>query len=368
MNTMKVLMLVPNLRVSNGVASFAMNYFRRLDHAAVRMDFALCRDIDTPYYEEVKQAGGRIFILPPVKNIGKHLAACRKILRDGHYDVVHDNSLLVTLPMMLCAKAAGVKVRLLHSHNARLGETAKKERRNKLLAPLLVYAATDYAACSGEAARALLGDRPYRFIPNVISAGRIVFSKEKRTEVRRAMGVEDKIVIATVGRAAPQKNPLFALDVIRALSASVPNLAYWWIGSGPMNSQLQDAVKERGLEKTAFVLGSREDVPELYQAADIFFLPSLFEGLPVTGVEAQAAGLPCVLSDTITREVVFTDLVRYLPLDAPLETWTQALRDQITRIPERRSHRAELENSPFSDQNAGRHLEAIYRELLAEKD
>ena len=105
-------------------------------------------------------------------------------------------------------------------------------------------------------------------------------------------------------------------------------------------------------------------MPELLQAMDIFFLPSLFEGLPVTGVEAQAAGLPSVISDAVTNEMVYTDLVEFVSLDDPIETWIKAIEKQIKRIPERRSYTEELRNSPFSERNAGAYLENIYTKLL----
>lgn len=127
----KVLMLLPNLRVSNGVASFAMNYFRNLNHDEVQMDFAIYSDVQTPYYEEIRKQGRRIYVLPSIKRIDLHIKCCLDILNQGQYDVIHDNTLIITLPMMWCAMLKRVPVRILHSHNSKLGETKKKEIRNK---------------------------------------------------------------------------------------------------------------------------------------------------------------------------------------------------------------------------------------------
>lgn len=361
---MKILMLMPNLRLSNGVASFAMNYFRRLDHEQVQMDFAIYRDVPSPYYEEIRQGGGRLFLLPPLRRLPAHLASCRRILREGKYDLLHDHSLLITLPMMVCARAEKVKVRLLHSHSARLSGDAAKQRISRLLSPLLLRAATDYAACSQAAGKALFGDRPFAQIPNVISAERCRYSEALREKTREEHGANGRIIIGTVGRTAAEKNPFFALDVIQALAQREPRIEYWWIGSGPLDGQLAGEVKKRGLEGSVRLLGSREDVPALYAAMDVFFLPSLFEGLPVTAVEAQAMGLPCVISGSVTTELVYTDLVRYVPLEAPAETWAQALEEQIRRIPDRRSYTKELQGSPFCDDNAGERLRSLYEKLL----
>lgn len=360
----RVLMVVPNLRVSNGVASYAMNYFRALNHDAVHMDFCLIDNIATPYYQEIESAGSRYYVIPSIKKPLSQLKECKKILREGNYDIVHNNILLGSILLMRSAKSEHVPVRILHSHNSRLGETSKKEKRNALFVPLIKSAATNYAACSKLAAQALFGEAEYDFIPNIISEKRVAFSKEKRTKIRTEMGAEGKIIIGSIGRVAAQKNPFFALDIIKEVVKCNPKVEYWWIGSGPMDNDLKKGVVERGLDKNVRVLGSREDVPDLLQAMDIFFLPSLFEGLPVTGVEAQAAGLPSVISASVTQEVVYTDLVVFIPLDAPVKTWASAIKKQIERIPERRSYIPELRESAFSEHNAGEYLTRIYQRLI----
>lgn len=363
----RVLMIVPNLRVSNGVASYAMNYFRALDHDKVHMDFCLVDDIATPYYQEIKDLGSNYFILPKIKKPISQIKECRRILKEGKYDILHNNILLGSILLMRCAKAENVPVRLLHSHNSKLGETVKKEKRNALFVPLIKNAATDYAACSKLAAEALFGDVEYDFVPNIISEDRVQFSPEKRGKIRKDMSAENKIVIGSIGRVAAQKNPIFALDVIREVIKRNPSVEYWWIGSGPMDSELKQGVAERGIQGHVRILGSREDVPDLLQAMDIFFLPSLFEGLPVTGVEAQAAGLPSVISDAVTKEMVYTDLVEFVSLEKPVQEWIEVIEKQIMRVPERRSYIEELRNSPFSEHNAGKYLTQIYEQLVEKR-
>lgn len=364
----RVLMLVPNLRVSNGVVSFAMNYFRSLDRSKVHMDFALYNDIPTPYYNEIKALGSNYYVLPSIKHAFQHFYECKRILKGGKYDILHDNTLLISIPLMLEAKQMGVPVRLLHSHNSKLGETAKKEMRNRFFSSLLMKTATDYAACSELAAKALIADKEYHFIPNVVLAKRLSYQTEKRNEIRQMMNVKDRIVIGSVGRLAEQKNPLFALDVISALVKIEPSIEYWWIGSGPLDKDFEQAIAERKLQKYVRQLGSREDVPDLYQAMDIFFLPSLFEGLPVTSIEAQAMGLPCVISDSVTNELVYTDLVDFVSLNKPIEVWVNALRNQMNRIVCRRSYLKELQTSAFSSVNAGNYLTNLYDALLFGSD
>jgi len=359
-----VLMLLHNLRVSAGVSSYVMNYFRTIDHMKIHMDFAIWNDVDTPYYKEIESKGSKVYVLPSVKNISTHVKMCQEVLQKGHYDVIHDNTLMISFPLMKEAEKAHVPVRLLHSHNSKLGETRAKEIRNKLFLPLLKETSTDYAACSKLAALAMFGDLYYDFIPNVVSAEKLNYSSEKRRVIRKELGAGEKVIIGTVGRVAAQKNPLFAIDVIESLMEKDPNVEYWWIGSGLMDKELAYRVQNSKYKERIRLLGSRDDVPDLYQAIDVFFLPSLFEGLPVTGVEAQVMGLPSVLSDTITKEVVFTDLVKFVDLRESVEYWSKVLLEQIKRVPSRRSYIEELRNSPFSDQKAGAYLAQIYEKLI----
>ena len=361
----KVLMLLTNLRVSNGVASYAMNYYRKINREEIAMDFCLYDDVPTPYYDEIQKNGGKIHILPSVKKIGMHFSKCHEIVKTGNYDIIHDNSLLMTYPMMKSA-VNYVPVRILHSHNSKLGETPNKEKRNAFLLPLLLKQSNAYAACSDLAAKAMFGNKEYEFIPNFVDPNDYKFDLQSRNQIRLKMGVEGKKVLATVGRVAAQKNPFFALDIFDRLADKVEDMEYWWIGSGPLDQKVADYAGKLKHADRVKLLGSRNDVPDLYQAMDIFFLPSLFEGLPVTGVETQAMGLPSVVSDTVTKEMVYTDLVEYVSLEQPIDDWVAALERQIARIPDRRSYTKELKESVFSADSAGQRLEEYYKSLLKE--
>ena len=359
----RVLMLVPNLRVSNGVASYAVNYFRKLDHSRVHMDFAVYSKRDNPYEDEIRAAGSEVFLLPPVKDLPAHLRSCYTILKNGHYDIIHDNSLLVTYPMMKLAKRC-VPVRILHSHNSKLGETEKKEKRNKLFLPFLLRQANEYAACSELAAKAMFGNADYEFIPNFIDAGAYRFDPVARQRVRNMMGAYGKKIVATVGRVAMQKNPFFAMEVFDLVADQIPEAEYWWIGSGPLDHDVADyAAKLKHADRVRF-LGSRNDVRDLYQGIDLFFLPSLFEGLPVTGVEAQATGLPCVISDSVTKEMVYTDAVEFVSLNESKEKWAEIICRKLSGIENRKSRMEELLNSRFSSDSAGKFIEDYYRRLV----
>ena len=358
----KVLMVLSNLRVSNGVSSYAMNYFRELDHTVIHMDFVVFNKWDNPYEPEIEAAGGRVFLLPPLRNTRQHIKACKRILRDGHYDIIHDNTLLLTYPIMKLAKKY-VPIRILHSHNSKLGETKKKENRNAFFLPFLRKQANAYAACSDLAAKAMFGDADYTLIPNVVDAGNYHFDAAIRTCVREKMGASGKRIIATVGRVAEQKNPIFALDVFELVADREPKAEYWWIGSGPLDEKVAEYARGLRHSDQVKLLGSRNDMRDLYQAIDLFLLPSRFEGLPVTGVEAQAMGLPCVISDTVTRELVYTDLVKFVSLKESKEFWAGIVLEELQRKG-RTDRSGDLLRSRFASNSAGVFLERYYKRLV----
>ncbi|XOQ25505.1 MAG: Glycosyltransferase family 1 protein [Mitsuokella multacida] len=364
---LRVLMVVFNLSVANGVSSFIMNYFRKLNHDAVAMDFVVYQDTESPYYDEIRIQGSQIYHIPSIRHFKEHMKVCYQILSEGQYDIVHDNILILSTGLMHCAKKLGVPVRILHSHNAKLGTNRYKKMRNRMFLPLLVKQVNSYFACSDLAADCMFGKRAYTFIPNVVDGQKFEFHQSTRNRIRTAMNVSDKLVIVTVGRLVGQKNPFYAIDVISELFKLNKKIEYWWVGSGPLEESVKEYIQKKNASGYVHLLGRRTDVTELYQGADVFFLPSIFEGLPVTGVEAQAAGLYCFVSDTITRQFIYTDLVKTFSIqEAPqrsaeiLEQWLKT----IDMNKDRAAYVNVLAKSQFSDQQAGLILESAYHDLM----
>lgn len=360
----RVLQIVPAMNVDSGVASFLMNYLRSMDHDKFIVDFAMYKKHDTPYYREIKSYGGHVYLLPQIMSARKHQEECNILLEKNSYDIVHDSCLTKSFPLMRSAYLHEIPVRILHSHNANLGDSTRKKIINKMVLSKLKSYSTDFFACSKAAGDCYFDLSDYTVVPNVIENSCFIFNSGVREQVRNKMDVQDKIVICTVGRMAQQKNPYFALDVIKKLKEAVPEIVYWWIGTGALTDSVKEYAQKIGINQHVRFWGGRTDMVDMYQAMDIFFLPSLFEGLPLTGVETQAMGLPSVVSDTITDEMVYTDLVKYVSLQDPIDAWVEALEEQIKRIPERRSYTEELKKSQFSAEGAGERLEKLYRDLL----
>ena len=364
---LKVLVVLLNLKVANGVSSFIINYYRKLDYREITMDFVVYQDAETPYYEEIRKNNSHIYILPSVKNIRKHMRACQKILINGKYDIIHDNILILSTGLMYYAKKLGVPVRILHSHNSELGANYWKKIRNKLLLPFLVKQATDYFACSDLAAECLFGSKSYTFIPNVVDGNNLRLNQRIRNRIRSNTGTTNKLVITTVGRLAEQKNPFYAVDVIRELKKYNKNIEYWWIGDGPLEKKVKEYILKKDAESYIHLFGRRTDVMDFYQGSDVFFLPSIFEGLPVTGVEAQATGLLCFVSDAITRQFIYTDLVKTFSVKNSPEITARIFAEWLISIPldrDRTKYIKFLEGSRFCDWKAGQFLESVYKKLF----
>ena len=360
---MKVLMLLYDLRVAAGVSSYAMNYYRTLDHSKIRMDFVTYRSSESQYIEEIRNNGDEVFVLPPFRNIFKHSQACLSIIRNGQYDIIHDNSLLITLPFMSIAKKH-VGIRILHSHSARLGETVKNEKRNRVFLPLLLSNANHYTACSNKAGKALFNERNFTVIPNVINTERFRYSQEIRKRIRTQEKCEGKRIIASIGRLSDAKNPIFAIDVIEKVVHSNSDIMYWWIGSGALYEQVCDYVRKKGLEKKIRLFENRSDIPDLLQAIDLFFMPSKSEGFGLACLEASAAGLPCVVSDEFPSEIDVAGNVRFVSLRQTKQEWAEILLDQLVSTPNRLDANEKIRHSIYSDTDAGKHLYEYYCSLL----
>lgn len=372
----RVLMAVPDLGISNGVSAFAMAYYNSLKRTMpgeVHMDFAVINHVPISYESELQKNGSVIFHIPditePIFRIpdptdSRFVRECREFLQDHHYDIVHDCTLVRSIPLMKAARLEGIPVRILHSHNTRLSDSRIKQIGEALLLPFLKKEVNTYFACSKDAAKAMFGNEPYTFLPNVIPLKKYQFSEEIREKVRKENGIDlSERVILMVGRIARQKNPLFAVRLMPDILRKIPTAKLIFIGNTEADPKLTDRVKKEidrlHLKSKVQLLGSRSDVSDWYSAADLLIAPSTFEGLLIVGVEAQAAGLPCIVSQAVPEEMRFVNRVTYLPLAH--DEWVEEIARQMIRYgrPE-----IGLQNCPYSDENAGRNLVAIYKKLL----
>ena len=364
----KVLMIVPNLRVSSGVANFAMNYYRTVDHDKVKIDFATLNFRESPCIEEVKANGSEFFVLGKLfRHPVKFIKTAKKIIKEHDYDVIHDNVILMSLPIMKPAKKK-VPVRILHSHAIMSGESKFSGFVNKLLLPLLTSKMTHFTACSSNAGKAMFGDKKFTVIPNIIDSDQFLFDDAERDAVRAKENAGNKLVVGSVGRLAELKNPFFAIDVMEEVLKRRSDIEYWWVGSGPLDEKIKQYVDAKGLSDRIKLLGSRDDMSGLYMGMDAFFLPSKGEGFGMACVEAEATGLPCVVSSNFPAEVNITGNVEFVPLDKDINTWSSTVINSLEKQTDRIAANKILRDSRYSKAGSGNVLTDFYLKALSEEE
>ena len=311
---MNVLYVVKNMRISNGVASFAMNYYREL-HSSINIDFLIISDVGSEYYEEIEKNGNCIYKLPSYKkNPFGMISYLKKIFKNKHYDIVHCNVFNSGFIVQYYAKKNKVPVRILHCHTTENGDTFIKKIRNRLFTSLTIHYCNYYFACSNLAGKSILKKRKFYVINNAIDVDKFSFNEKYRTDLRNTEKIANELIIIAVGRISKEKNPYFIVDTIKELKERNFPCKLWWFGSGKLDLDVKKYVKNNNLEKEIKFFGSRADVNKYYSAADVFILPSLYEGLPVVGLEAQCSGIYSLFANTITEEVKISKFTNFLPI------------------------------------------------------
>lgn len=323
MERIKVAQVVGNARFG-GVVSCVLNFFRHVDRD--RFEFHFYTYGPSPFDEEIESLGGKVFYIPNVLVPFKSVAAMRKRFREQSYDIVHAHLTTLNVVPLFAAKTAGVKVRVSHAHST----THKTEKVYIVKCFLKAFAgmfATALAGCSRYACRWLYGKRRGDgafVLRNAIDLKRFSRDDGKSAALRREYGLENKKVVGNIGRFEFQKNQLFLVDAFAELARRREDVALAIVGGGSLAEEIAEKIREKGIGDRARVYTEKKDVQDYFALFDVFALPSLFEGLPLVAVEAQAMGLPCLLSSEITPETSVGGEVRFLPVDAT-EKWTEEL-------------------------------------------
>ncbi len=361
----KILYINPGLNYCGGVESYSMNYFRKIDKKKFQIDFAT-HDLDKlNYKDEIEQSGGKVFVFPPfkIKNYFKNLKIIKEFFRTHpDYDIVHCNMPNASPFYFYYAKKNGIPIRILHNHQVEYAAKLSHSLRN---IPLIYFGkklATHFFACSHLAGKFLFKDQPYYLVSNAVDIKKFQYNEKTREKIRKKENYrKEDIVLAHIGRFSKEKNQLFLLDMIKELQKENKNYRLLLIGSGEYERALKEKIRENHLEKVVKMKKPINNVHEYLQAIDLLLLPSLFEGLPVIGVEAQAAGVPFVLSDVVTKEVKINDNVYFLSLKEDASFWAK----QIINIPLKRDPKnKKFSQSDFNIDNSVTKLEELYIKLV----
>lgn len=337
MNKVKVLFSGVSSNVG-GVETFLLEYIRHMDADQIQFDLLCCTD--TPALEEeFCSLGVKIYkVSARSRNPFQSSREIDGFFREhaGEYDIFWCNKcMLNNIDYLKYAKKYGIPVRVIHSHNSALMDVGIKGILMKHLHEAgrknITRYATVFWACSDFAGKwfytpEIMDSEQYSFIPNAIDAEKFRFSEEVRKKYRAELGIEDQFVVGHVGRFHLQKNHMFLVDIFYALQKKKPESVLLLIGQGERKAAVEKKVQELGIADKVKFLGVRGDVSALMQAMDCFLLPSLFEGLPVVAVEAQAAGLPCYLAGNgTTRQTKLTDRCEFLQLEDAPEVWADVI-------------------------------------------
>lgn len=315
-----------------GAETMVMNYYRSLDRSKVQFDFMVHRQERGAYDDEIEALGGRIFRMPPIRpwTAGPYRKTVRKFYREHpEYKIIHAHMSELGYYDFLEAEKSGVPVRICHAHNRPYGIDLKSPIRWYYKTRMMPHI-THMFMCGQESGDWLFGkknSKQFIQLNNAIDAATYAFDEMRRAKIRASHGLTDELVIGHVGRFDLQKNHTFIIDIFEAVYKLEPNSRLVLVGNdrGKLGEEIHGKVRALGLEDVVLFLGVRSDVADLMQAMDMFLFPSLFEGLSVASVEAQASGLPTVISDGVPIECKITDLVKVMPLSDHADVWAGKL-------------------------------------------
>ena len=319
-----------------GIETYLIEQFRHLDKTKIDYDFVnITGEYSICYEDEILASGSKIFkVVSRHKNPLLHYWQWFNILlqHKGVYDVIvlNTNSLDYVFPLVL-GKVFGIPVRVIHSHNS--GFENKQGLARRLLVgmnkKLLAWSANLRFACSQFAGQWMFKDNPYHVIYNAIDIHKYDADLAVRDEMRQALNLDTALTLLHVGRFSYQKNHSFLLDIFKEVHSIHPDSVLLLVGDTTEESEFLRDVKrkigEYGLESSVRLLGRRDDVNRIMQAADVLVMPSFFEGLTVVGIEAQACDLPLLLSDTVTKELGLLPSSQFISLDAGAKAWAEVI-------------------------------------------
>ncbi len=331
----KVLIVAGSMNVG-GIENQMMHLIRQADKDKFQIDFTTTED--HPYYQdEIEALGGHCIRIPETegKRFVRYCRALYCVIRDGKYDIVHSHELYHSGMVLLTARLAGVKCRFVHAHSSNQ-ERGSMIRRvyYTVMRWLIKWNATEFLACSSLSARFLFGEgvsskKNYHLIVNSVDTARFLPNENGTDSIEKT-----RPEILQVGRFSDEKNYLFSVQIAEVCKRRGNLFRFVFVGNngGEYEETVRQMVEEKRLGDTISLLGIRRDVDRLMKRADAFLLPSKFEGMPLTLIEAQAAGLPCVVADTFSHEVDFNNgTVEWLRLESGAEIWADALARAISR-------------------------------------
>lgn len=343
-----------------GLETMLMNYYRHIDRRKVQFDFLVHRDFEADYDQEILSMGGRIYhvsrLIPWSRRYRKELKQFFKA--HPEYKIVHVHQDCLSSVALQCAKECGIPVRIAHSHSSSAVKNLKYPIKLYYMKKIPCYA-THLFACGEQAGDWMFSGNKYEIVRNAIDTVKYRYSTDVAKQVRDELGLQDNLVVGHVGNFTPAKNHSFLLEVFQEILKVEPQARLLLVGGGDGLQTMQDKVQSMDMTGKVLFTGIRSDVYKLLQVMDVFVFPSLYEGLPVTMIEAQASGLPSVISDGVPEECVITfGLVTVMKLsDSPCD-WAKHIAERL-RV-KRENYLSEIQAAGYDIITAAKELEDFY--------
>lgn len=354
----RILQCVSNMDRA-GIETMLMNFYRNIDRDKIQFDFLCNKPKPGDYDDEIKLLGGKIYVSPGLNPFKwfKYQRYMKNLFKEHpEYKIIHCQNEAMGFPALYAAKKCGVPVRIAHSHNT-VTRLDFKWPIKIVYKYLLRTVATDYVACSHAAGKYLFG-KDVKVINNAIDSTKFIYNEEVRKKIRKEYNIENKFVIGHVGRFEPQKNHEFLIKLFYEYQKQDADAILLLIGTGSLEEHIKELVHSVNIQDKVIFTGSIPNVNEMYQAMDMFILPSFHEGLPVVGVEAQAAGLKCIFADTITKEVKITENASFINLKEDKKTWIQTINN--CKNYQRSNMKKTLFEKNYDIKSATKNLEEFY--------
>ena len=353
-----------------GAEAMIMNLYRNIDRTKIQFDFVENEGEEAAFDHEIQELGGRIYRCPRYR--GKNHPAYTKWWHNffkthrGEYPIVHGHIGSTAAIYLSIAKRYGAYT-VAHSHSAGVGSAMYR-----MFAYPTRYVADHFFACSTDAGISRYGKKVgndserCHVLNNAVDARKFVYNANVRKQVRDALSIsKDTLVVGHVGRFVDAKNHLFLIDVFHQIHAHNRNSVLLLVGDGELRPQIEAAISQKDLNNAVVMTGVQSNVWDYYQAMDVFLMPSLYEGLPVSMVEAQTAGLPCCVSTGVPRESAITDLVQFRSLEDSPEQWANWVLARA-KIP-RRSMAAEIARRGYDISTTSKWLEDFYTKVVSSR-
>lgn len=356
-----------------GAENMLMNYYRNIDREKVQFDFLLTDDGKGLFEDEIKDMGGRIYKVPlmTMSNPFPYLKGVKEFFASHkEYKIVHSHTSSKSVFPLMIAKKFGVPVRCSHSHNNKTEEGIDGVVRNMLM-PFLKFVTTDSLACGEQAAVWLYGEKAFKMrkvkiINNVIETDNYKYDEQIRKDYREKFGIsEGTIVIGHTARFCTQKNHLFDVEILKEIKEMGVNAKLMLVGTGELKESIEQKARELNVLDDIIFTGVVSNVWDYEQAMDVFILPSFYEGLPLSIIEAQVSGLPCFTSKgRVSPECSVTDLVQYLPIENGAKCWAEKI-IEAKKI-ERRDRQEEVIAAGYDAKTSAKILQEFYLQKINE--